>query len=174
MIQKSSYGYNSKLNWSGERCENISLHASCITQNCFKMCKTGQKTNLIECKACAERWLDVLCLDGGQVWVHKDLLALSVITPTVSQIPGLGHEQNDIPNLFDLGGMRLFRPNLRQMNVPNGSLGHLISELILFAPVPAQLNLKEVPVQVALGGSCFKTLKSVPSRNPSYITKGIW
>ena len=31
-------------------------------------------------------------------------------------------------------------------------LGHLISELILFAHVPAQLNLKEVHVQVALGG----------------------
>ena len=52
--------------------------------------------------------------------------------------------------------------------MPNGSLGHLISELILFAPVPAQLNLKEVHVQVALGGSCFKTLKSGPPRNPSY------
>ena len=78
MIQKSSYGYNSKLNWSGERCENISLHASCITQNCFKMCKTGQKTNLIECKACAERWLDVLCLEGGQIWVHIDLHLLAL------------------------------------------------------------------------------------------------
>ena len=50
-------------------------------------------------------------------------------------------------------------------------LGHLISDLILFAPVPAQLNLKEVHVQVALGGSCFKTLKSGPSRNPSYIRR---
>ena len=72
------------------------------------------------------------------IWVRVDphLLALQVITPSVSQIPGLGHEKNNIPNLFDLGGMTLFRPTLRQMNVPNGSLGHLISELILFAPVP--------------------------------------
>ena len=69
--------------------------------------------------------------------------------------------------------MTLFRPTLRQMNVPNGSLGHLISELILFAPVPAQLNLKEVPVQFCtLGGSCFKTLKTGPPMNPSYIPRG--
>ena len=36
------------------------------------------------------------------------------------------------------------------MNVPNGSLGHLISELILFAIVPAPLNLKEIHVHIAI------------------------
>ena len=56
------------------------------------------------------------------------------------------------------------------MNVPNGSLGHLISELILFAIVPAPLNPKEIHVHICHGdGQVLSRLSSQTPKEPRKI-----
>ena len=77
----------------------------------------------------------------------------------------------NIPNLFDLGGMTLFRPTLRQMNVPNGSLGHLISELILFAPV-GSLILKRFMSKLPWGDLVLRLWNQAPQGTRHILPRG--
>ena len=151
MIQKSSYGYNSKLNWSGERCENV---FACVMHNTelLQDVQDGSKDK--------PDWLQGLCwaligcsLFGREVNLgpHRPFGTIShhPFSQSDTRVRAWAKQYPKIPQTCLTWEVWLYSGPLWD----KWMLGHLISELILFAPVPAQLNLKEVHVQVALGGS---------------------
>ena len=138
---------------------------TCVMRNIGRLQHTTLNW-LIECRGCTRRWVDVLCLE----WNLGPRRPSPFGTLESSPPQSVRYQGQGISKIISQTCLTwevwlysgLLWDKWMCSTVPWATWFH--SWFVCARP---QLNLKEVHVQVALGGSCFKTLKSGPPHNLS-------